>query len=78
MRWTGHVACVRDRRGVSRVLEGRPGGKRPIVRPRRSWEDNIKKQLQHVEWEDMTGLIWLRIWRSSGVFVYAIINLGVP
>ena len=42
MRWTGHVACVGDRRGVYRVLLGRPEGTGPIGRPRCRWEDNIK------------------------------------
>ena len=35
-------------RGVHRVLVGKPEGKRPLGRPRRSWEDNIKMNLQEV------------------------------
>jgi hypothetical protein len=35
-------------RGVYRVLVGRPEGKRPLGRPRRIWEDNIKMDLQEV------------------------------
>jgi hypothetical protein len=42
MRWTGHVARMGEGRGVYRVLVGRPEGKRPLERPRRRWEDNIK------------------------------------
>jgi hypothetical protein len=42
MRWAGHVARMGDGRGVYRVLVGRPKGKRPVGRPRRRWEDNIK------------------------------------
>jgi len=42
MRWVGHVIHLEDRRGTSRVLVGRPDGKRPLRRPRRKWEDNIK------------------------------------
>ena len=38
-----------ERRGVHRVLVGKPVGKRPLGRPRRRWEDNIKKDLQEVE-----------------------------
>jgi hypothetical protein len=38
-----------DRRGVFRVLVGKPVGKRPLERPRRKWEDNIKMGLQEVE-----------------------------
>ena len=37
-----------ERRGVCRVLEGKPAGKRPFRRPRRRWEDNIKMDLQEV------------------------------
>ena len=35
-------------RGVHRVLVGKPEGKRPLGRPRRRWEDNIKIDLQEV------------------------------
>ena len=37
-------------KGVDRVLVGRPEGKRPLGRPRRRWEDNIKMDLQEVGW----------------------------
>jgi hypothetical protein len=42
MRWVGHVVRMGEGRGVYRVLVGRPEGKRPLGRPRRRWEDNIK------------------------------------
>jgi hypothetical protein len=42
MRWAGHVARMGEGRGVHRVLVGNPEGKRPLGRPRRRWEDNIK------------------------------------
>jgi hypothetical protein len=45
MRWAGHVARMREGRGVYRVLVGKPEGKRPLGRPRRRWEDNIKMEL---------------------------------
>ena len=35
-------------RGVHRILVGKPEGKRPLGRPRRGWEDNIKMDLQEV------------------------------
>jgi len=41
MRSAGHVACIRERRGVYRVLVGKPKGKSPLGRPRHRWEDNI-------------------------------------
>jgi hypothetical protein len=46
MRWAGHVARMGEDRGVYTVLVGKPGGKRPLGRPRRRWEDNIKMDLQ--------------------------------
>ena len=48
MRWAGHVARVGEDRGVHRVLVGKPEGKRPLGRPGRRWEDNIKMDLQEV------------------------------
>ena len=44
----GHVARMGERRGLYRVLVGKPEGKRPLGRPRRRWEDNIKMDLQEV------------------------------
>jgi hypothetical protein len=48
MRWAGHVARMREDRGVHRMLVGKSKGKRPLGRPRRRWEDNIKMDLQEV------------------------------
>jgi hypothetical protein len=45
-RWAGHVARKGERRGVYRVLVGKPEGKRPLRRLRRRWEDNIKMDIQ--------------------------------
>ena len=45
MRWAGHVMRMAERRGIYRVLMGKPEGKRPLGRPRRRWEDNIKMEL---------------------------------
>jgi len=39
---------MRERRGVYRVLVGKPEGKIPLGRPRRRWEDNIKTDIQEV------------------------------
>ena len=66
MRWAGHVASMEERRGVYRVLVGKPEGKRPPGRPRHRWEDNIKMDLQEVGWGAWTGLIWLRIGARGG------------
>jgi hypothetical protein len=48
MRWAGHVARKGEGRGVYRVLIGKPEGKRPLGRPKRTWEDNIKMDFQEV------------------------------
>ena len=48
MRWAGHVARMGERRAVYRILVGKPEGKRPLGRPRRRWEGNIKMDLQEV------------------------------
>jgi hypothetical protein len=45
MRWAGHVARLKEGRGVFRVLVGKTEGKRPLGRPRCKWEDNIKMDL---------------------------------
>ena len=67
-----------DRKGVHRVLVGKPEGKRPLVRPRRRWEDNITMDLQ----EAGCGVMdWIEVaqdrdrWRAR---VNAVINLRVP
>jgi hypothetical protein len=44
----GHVARMGEGRGSYRMLVGRPEGRRPLGRPRRRWEDNIKTDLQEV------------------------------
>jgi hypothetical protein len=48
MRWAGHVARVGEWRGVYRVLVRKPEEKRPLGKPWRRWEDNIKMDLQEV------------------------------
>jgi len=67
-----------ERTGVYRVLEERREGKRPLGRPRGRWEDNIKMDLQEVEW---WGMNWIDLaqdrdrWRAV---VNAVMNLRVP
>ena len=58
MRWAGHVARMGERRGVYRVLVGKHEGKRPLGRPRRRWEDNIKMDLQEV---GFGGMDWIEL-----------------
>jgi hypothetical protein len=77
MRWAGHVALMGEERGVHRVLVGKPEGKRPLGRPRRRWDDNIKMELQEVG----GGGDWMELaqdrdrWREV---VNAVMNFQVP
>jgi len=77
MKWAGHVARMREGRGVHRVLVGKPEGKRPLGRPRRRWEDNIKMDLREVGW----GEDWMEMaqdrdrWRA---LVNIVVNFRVP
>jgi hypothetical protein len=64
--------------GAYRVLVGRPEGKRPLGRPRRRWEDNIKMDLGEI---GIDGTNWIRLaqdrvqWRA---FVNTVMNIRVP
>jgi hypothetical protein len=77
-RWAGHVARMGEGRGVYGVLVGRPEGKRPLGRPRRRWEDNIKLDLSAIR---IDGANWIRLahdrsqWRA---FVNTVMNLRFP
>jgi hypothetical protein len=68
LRWAGHVARVREKRGVYRVLVGKPERKRQLGGPRRRWEDNIKMDLQEGSVEVCTGSSWLRIGTGDGTY----------
>ena len=71
------MACMGDRRGLYRVLFGKPEGKRPLGRLRHRWEDNIKMDLQEVKF---AGMDWIDLaqerdrWRA---LVNAVMNLQV-
>ena len=72
------MARMEQGRGVHRVLVGRPEGKRPLGRPRRRWEDNIKMDLQEIggDCEDCMKLAQDRDrWRA---LVSTVMNLRVP
>jgi hypothetical protein len=78
MRWAGHVARMGEGRGVYRVLVGRPEVKRPLGRPRRKWEDNIKMDLREI---GIDGENWIQLdqdWIQWLAFVNTVMNLRVP
>jgi len=74
VKWAGHVAGVGVKRGVYRVLVGKP----EVKRPRRRWEDNVKMDLQEV---GCGGMDWIELaqdrdrWRA---LVNAVMKLRVP
>jgi hypothetical protein len=77
MRWAGHVARM-GWRDVYRILVGRPEGKRPVGKPSRRWEDNVKLDLSDIE---IDGANWIQLaqhrvqWRD---FVNTVMNLRLP
>ena len=58
MRCVRHVACMGEERGVYKVFVGKLEGKRPLGRPRHTWVDNIRMDIQEVEcgYMDWIGL----------------------
>jgi hypothetical protein len=58
MMWAGHVARMGKRKGVYRVVVGRPEGKRPLGRPRRRWGDNIKMDIREIR---IDGANWTQL-----------------
>ena len=72
------MARMGEGRGVYRVLVGKSEGKKPLGRPRRRWEDNIKMDLQEVgrgcgDWMELAKD--RDRWRA---LVSTVMNLGVP
>jgi hypothetical protein len=70
--------CGTHGRGVYGILVQRPEDKRPMGRPRRRWEDNVKMDLREI---GIDGANWIRLaqdrvqWRA---FVKTVMNLRVP
>ena len=78
LRWAGHVARMEESRIAFKILTGKPIGKRPLGRPRRRWEDNIRMDLEVIgidagNWVDSAQD--RNYWRA---LVNAALNFRVP
>ena len=76
MRWAVHVARMRERTNVYRVLVEKPGGKRPLGRHARRWEDNIKMDFQEVGCGVMDWIELAQDRESWRAFVNAVKTFG--
>ena len=72
------MARMGEGRGVHRILVGKPVGKRPMGRPRRRWEDNIKMDLQEVEGGCGDWMELARDKDSWWALVSTVRNLRIP
>jgi hypothetical protein len=77
MRWARHVAHMGEERKVSRVLVGKPEGKRPLGRPRHRWEHGIRMDLREI---GLGCVDWTRLAQDRDQWwavVSAVMNLRV-
>jgi hypothetical protein len=59
----GRKCNTRGEKNAHRVLVGKPEGKRPLVRPKRRWEDNVRMDLRETGWN---GMDWIHLaWDSD-------------
>ena len=73
-----HVARMGERRGVFRVLMGKPEGKRPLGRPGCRWENNIKMDLQQLGCGGIDGIKLAQDKDRLRALVNAVMNLRIP
>jgi hypothetical protein len=78
MRWAGHVACMGERRGVYRILVGKTEGQRPLRRPRHSWENNNKMDIQEVGWGSIDWIELAQDMDRWEALVNVVMNLCFP
>ena len=78
MRWAGYVARMGERRGMYRVLVGKPEGKRPLGKPRCRWEDNSKMDLQEVGCRGLDRVVLAEDRDRWRALVNAVMNFRVP
>jgi hypothetical protein len=78
MRLAGHVARMGEIRGAYNILVGRSEGRRPLGRPKRRWEDNIKMDLRKVGFGDVYWIDWAQDRDRWRALVNTVMNLRVP
>jgi hypothetical protein len=78
MRSAGNVARMGEMRGAYNILVGRPEGRRPLGRPRRRWEDNIKMDLGEIVFGDVDWIHWAQDMDRRRALVNTVMNLRVP
>jgi hypothetical protein len=78
MRWASHVARLGEKRNADRLLMGKLEGKRPLVRPRRRWVDNIRMDLGEVGWGDVDWIGLAKDRNRRRAVVNSVLNLRVP
>jgi hypothetical protein len=72
LRWAGHVARMGEKRNAYRILVGKPGGKRPLGKPRRRWVDCNKMDIREIRWD---GVDWIDMDQD---LVNAVLNFRGP
>ena len=78
LRWAGHVARTERFRNAYRVLVRNPESKRPLERPRRRWEDNIKMDLRKVCCDPRDWVAFVEDRDQWRAYIRAVMNLWVP
>jgi hypothetical protein len=78
MRWAGHVARMGEVRDAYNILVGRPEGRRPLVRPRHRWEDNIEMDLREIGFGDVDWIHLVQVRDTWRAVVNTVMNLRVP
>jgi hypothetical protein len=78
LRWAGNVARMGEVRDAYSILVGRPKGRRPLGRPRRRWEDNIKTDFREIGFGDVDWIRWVQDRERWRALVNTVMNLRLP